>query len=166
MVEFAQTILVAVFGGFLGSLMTLIGVRWSTHKNVKAAEERLRTELLYEERKKALRELYRLVEQRYKTYKEFKATVSAFLKGFESEFLAVELKNAIQNKFLELDRFLEQRGLALPTASDEEINSWVKEYDEYFRELPEWERAQLEFKDRLSEAKSSIKGLIRQDIKP
>ena len=164
--EIAQTISVAVFGGFAGSLMTLIAVRWSTLKSLKAAEERLRTELLYEEKKKALRELYRLIDQEYKTYAEFKAKVTSFLTGLESEFLPVELKNAIRTKFYELDKFLEDSGLVPPPPSDEEINSWIKDYEDSLKYYSNWERAELEFRDRFGALKGSIKRLVSQHIKP
>lgn len=161
-----ETILIGMFGGFAGSLLTLIAVRWSTLKSIKAAEERLRTELLYEERKRALRKLYHLAEQEYKTYKEFKASVSAFLRDLESEFLPAELKNAIQTEFQELDKFLVGSGLVPPPESDEEAKNWTEEYGNYLKALPEWERAELEFRERFGGLKRSIKHLISQYIKP
>lgn len=164
--EIAHIILAAVVGGLAGSIVTLIAVRWSTLKSIKAAEKGLRTQLIYEDKKKALAELFRLVDQEYDTYPKFKAKVYSFLGGLESEFLPAELKSAIRTKFYELDKFMGDSGLAQPPPSDEELKSWLEDYEESFKELSYWGQVEHEFEERLSKIKSSIKRLISQHIKP
>ncbi len=164
--EIVKIILAAIVGGLAGSILTLIAIRWSTLKSIKAAEKGLRTQLIYEDKKKALTELFRLANQEYKTYPEFKAKVSSFLEGLESEFLPAELKSAIRTKFYELDKFMEDSGLAPPPPSDEELKSWLEGYEESFKELPYWEKVEAQFEERLRAIKSSIKRLISQHIKP
>ena len=164
--EIVQITLVAIFGGFAGGFVTLLAIRWSTLKSLEKAKERLQTQLLYEEKKKALRELYRLVDQKYKTYSEFYVRVSSFLDRLESEFLPVELKSAIQTEFYELDKFMEDSGLAPPSPTDEEADYWVNVYKESLEGLTDWEKAEDEFEERLRTIKRSIKHLIGQHIKP
>lgn len=158
--EIVKIILVAAFGGFAGGLVTLIAIRWSTLKNLKTARERLQTQLLYEDKKKALRELYRLVER---PYPEFEAKISYFLEGPESEFLPEKLKSTILTEISDLDEFIQERGLAPPEPSGEEL---LAEYEEHLKTLTDWERAKHELEERIRKLKSAIKSLIRQHIKP
>jgi len=51
-----------LFGGVVATALTLIPMRWSTPRTIESAKVTLRTQLLYEERKGALKELNRLVE--------------------------------------------------------------------------------------------------------
>ena len=160
------TILSALFGGLVATALTLWAMRWSTLRSIKSAREILRTQLLYEEKKKALKRLHGLVEQRYDTYPAFKLAILAFLRTLEADFLPAELGAAIASNINELDKFLEDRGLVAPEPSSEEIDSWMKDYDEYREALPFPEREELEFEDRLKEIKNSIRKLISEHIKP
>jgi hypothetical protein len=144
----------------------LIAMRWSTLRSIESAKEILRTQLLYEEKKKALRSLHGLVEQRYDTYRAFKLAILEFLRTLEADFLPAELGAAIYSKINELDKFLEDKGLVAPEPSNEEIDSWIKGYEEYRQALPFPEREELEFEDRLKEIKSSTRELISEHIKP
>jgi hypothetical protein len=164
--DIVLTILSALLGGLLATALTLIAMRWSTLRSIESAKEMLRTQLLYDEKKKALKELNRLVEQRYETYPAFKEAILAFLKTLEADFLPVELRPAIEFKIDELDKFLENKGLVAPEPSNEEIESWMKGYDEYREGLPFPDREELEFEDRLREIRSSIRQLITEHIKP
>lgn len=160
------TILSALFGGLVATALTLIAMRWSTLRTIESANETLRTQLLYEERKRALKELNRLIEQRYKNYDAFKQAILEFLKSLEADFLPTELGAAINSKISELDKFLEDKGLVAPTPSDEEIDSWMKDYEEHLESLPFPQREEVEFEDRLKEIKRSIGQLISKHIKP
>jgi hypothetical protein len=159
-------IVIALFGGLAGVVLTLMVTRWSTLAIINSAKGTLRTQLLYEEKKKALKELHRIVEQRYETYAAFKDAMLAFLKTLEADFLPVELRDAISHKINELDKFLEDSGLVALGPSNEEIDSWMKDYDEYLKTLPFPEQAESEFEDRLKAIKGSIRHLISEQIKP
>jgi hypothetical protein len=141
-------------------------MRWSTLRSIDSAREILRTELLYEEKKKALKELHKLVDQRYPTYPAFKEAILAFLGTLQADFLPVELKGAIESRINDLDRFLVDNRLAAPEPSDEEIDRWINGYQEYLDQLAPDERAEIEFEGRLREIKSTIMHLITEHIRP
>jgi len=157
----AENLIAVVIGAILGGFLTLI----ATWVNNRAAEKRLRIQLYHEDRKKVLTQLYQLSEMKYKTYPEFKKALLSFLAGLQSEFLPEGLKKAIQSKIYEVDKFQEESGLVPPEPTDEEIDKWLEEYEEYFEGLSEWERAEEEFKRRFEGLKSSIKESIREKIK-
>jgi len=164
--DIVLTVLSALLGGLLATVLTLIVMRWSTLRSIESAKEILRMQLLYEEKKKALKRLHGVVEQRYNTYPAFKLAILAFLRSLEADFLPAELGAAINSKLNELDKLLEDRGLVAPEPSNKEIDSWMKDYEEYREALPSPEREILEFEDRLKEIKSSIRQLISEHIKP
>jgi hypothetical protein len=164
--EVVLTILSALFGGIVATVLTLIATRWSTLRSISSAKEMLRIQLLYEEKKKALRELHRLVEKKYATYSAFKLAILEFLGTLEADFLPEELRHAISSKINELDKFLQNSGLVAPEPSNEEIDSWIKDYEDYRESLPFPQKEELEFEDRLRAIKGSIRRLISEQIKP
>lgn len=158
--EIVKIILVAVFGGFAGSLVTLIVVRWSTLKTLEAAEERLRSQLLYKEKKKTLMELYHLVE---KTYPEFNEKIGSFLIGPKSVFLPEKLKNASSVKrfiaWLTNSPIVHVR---VPSVSNKWGDRWMEllsTYSDYFILLivPSWPRKRAEELKRLKKVKLCLK---------
>ena len=164
--DVTQSVLIAVIGGLVGSVLTLIAMRWSTLRSIDSAKEILRTQLLYEEKKKALKKLHTLVDQRYETYDAFKLAILGFLGTLEGGFLPEELRGAIGSKISELDRFLVEHHLAPPEPSDEDIDRWIGGYEEYLNELPPNERAGIEFENNLRAIKGSIRHLIGKYIEP
>jgi hypothetical protein len=159
-------ILSATFGGLAASLLTLAMTRWSTLKTIKSAQEGLRTQLLYDEKKKALRQLRELVDQKYKTYPEFKTAIFSFLDSFEADFLPPELKVSIRLKINELDKFLIDSGLAPPPPPEEDYYSWREAYEEDLKSLPYYEKAELEFDERFGTIKTEVKDLISEHTRP
>jgi hypothetical protein len=163
--EVSFAILSATFGGLAASLLTLIAMRWSTLKTIKSAEESLRVQLLYEEKRRALKELRHLVDQKYKTYPDFKQSVLSFLQTFESDFVPIELKNEIRSQIGELDKFLEDTGLAPGEPTEKEIDLWAEQYQEEIASLPVELQAEHEFEERLGSIKSSVRNLITKYVK-
>jgi hypothetical protein len=164
--DISLVILSAIFGGLMGSILSLLTVRWSTLKTVKSAEEGLRTQLLFEEKKKSLKELRRLVDQKYDSYPSFKQTILAFLDTLEADFLPMDLRDAIRTEIYQLDKFMEDSGLVPSSEPDDEINLWFEAAEEAYQELSSWEKAEVDFKERLGAMKGSIRKLISDHIKP
>jgi len=164
--EITQIFLSAMFGGIVGSIATIMAARWNTLVNLKSAQERLQLQLLHEDKKKALKELSLLVNKSYLYYDEFEKAVLSFFESFEADFLPVELKRAIKTEFDNLHKFLQDSNLEPPPASENEINLWLKGYEEYFKNLPSEEQAKEEYKQKLGNIKNFIKSLIQQYIKP
>lgn len=164
--EVSLAIVSATFGGLAGSLLTLIVMRWSTLKIIGAAEKSLRTQLLYEEKKKALKELRRLIDNKYKTYDSFRTAIVSYLHSFESDFLPKDLRHSVQSKIYELDQFLEDSGLAPPSPSQEEIKSWEEDYELRIASLDWVGRAEHDFEQRFGTIKQTVRNLIAEYIKP
>ena len=130
----------------------------------RAAEKRLKKQLLYEKRTEALSKLYQLTSQEYKTYNEFKAAVLSFLSGLSGAFLPEETVRAIRDKYTSMDHWIDQNVSGVPQYSMEEIERMLQEYEEYLRDLPEHERIEMEFKRRLRELKQFIKRQCREQM--
>lgn len=150
----------SLVGVLIGSIIT-ITVTWFT---TRAEEKRLKTQLLFDKKAEALSKLHELSNQQYKTYDDFKKTILSFADSFQGTFLPTDLVAQLRARFNEMDVWIYENVPGIPQYSDEEIQRMTDEYDEYLAGLDNYEKIEMEFKDRIISLKRTLKDLSRDAI--
>jgi hypothetical protein len=152
----------ALTSGVAIAIITQIVAHHYSEKSLKAQRELsltvARMQLYHEDRKDALVKLDELLKQGYKSFREFRNTVTVFLDGSTGLFLPERLRDELKKEIDDIDSFLTEKEI--------EIYGWEPpsdegEYEAWFEDLSPEEQLDVEVKDRLSK----LKGVMRDKIK-
>ena len=156
-------------GFFSGVLVTIIASylhfyfsKKTLRLQLEQTEKNLKIQLLHEDRKKALRELFQILNTKHKTYSDFKKAIDPFLEGLSGAFLPQELLKELRKEIYDIDVFLLVELGQGPSAEEED--QWMEEFYQQLEKMSPEERAQFELEQRFSGLKSKMKALTRKHI--
>jgi len=81
-----------VLGAFLGFVSGVLLTYLSTWLQSRSEERKLKAQLLHQDRRNALAELYQIVEAEYNSYDKFAHEVEVFPRGFQATFLPLSAR--------------------------------------------------------------------------
>lgn len=158
------------FAGFISGLLVSVIVSylqfWFSKKTLGIElaqnEKNLKLQLLHDDRNKALSELFKIIDKQYKSYFDFEKAIETFLASLSGAFIPSETAKFVRGEFLKIGGKLASIGP--PELSEAEEEHWEKEFEEYYKRLPEEERVELEVKNMTQAFKANLKERIRKHI--
>lgn len=156
-----------LISGLIIAIITQIVAHYFSKKSLDAQQEHslriAKMQLYHEDRKNALIKLDELFKKGYKTFSEFRNTISTFLNGSLGLFLPDKLRGELKKEIQDIDQFLLEKQIDLYGGPPEE---WFEEddYEAWFESLSPEERVDIEVRDRLSKLKGSMRNKIKKHI--
>lgn len=152
-----------LISGLTIAIITQIIAHYFSKKSLEAQQEHslriVKMQLYHEDRKNALIKLDELLKKGYKTFSEFRNTITTFLDGSLGLFLPDKLREELKKEVQDIDQFLLEKQIDLYGEPPE----WSEPDDSeaWFESLTPEERVDVEVTDRLRK----LKGLMRDKIK-
>ena len=163
--------------GIIGTITGVSSFIIAMHYNRKAikqadkaldqADKNLKTQLLYEDKKQALMNLQKIIDET-KSFK-LKNKINTFLHSFEGNYIPNEVIRNIKNEIKELDEYYEQNS-PYPSSEmrEEEHNYYVKNgliSEDPYEGLDHYEIFDYNYNCEIESAKYSIKNIINNALK-
>ena len=152
-----------LISGVAIAIVTQIVAHYFSEKSLKAQRELglriARMQLHHEDRKDALVKLDELLKQGYKSFRDFRNTVTVFLDGSTGLFLPEKLREELKKEIDDIDAFLTEKQIEIYGRDPDKYDEG--EYEAWFKDLSPEEQVDVEVKDRLSK----LKGVMRDKIK-
>lgn len=163
--------------GIIGTITGVSSLIVAMHYNRKAikqadkaleqADKNLKTQLLYEDKKRALMNLQKIMTDA-KPY-ELGEKINTFLNSFEGNYVPNEVIKNIKNKIEELDEYYKQNS---PFPSDEMSDGEYKYYlelglirEDPYEGMDQIEIFEYDYKNKIDSAKYSMKNIISKTLK-
>ena len=155
-----------LISGLIIAIITQIIAHYFSKKSLEAQQEHslrvAKMQLYHEDRKNALVKLDELLKKGYKSFSEFRNTISTFLNGSLGLFLPDKLREELKKEIQDIDQFLFEKQIDLYGEPPEEY--FEDDYEAWFESLSPEERVDVEVRDRLSKLKGSMRNRITKHI--
>jgi hypothetical protein len=153
-------VLANAIGPIIGGLLALAGSFLVYYLTNRANQRRHDEQLDREDKKNALRQLYKLVDSTPKTAYEWSKKITDFLYSYDGGFIPAELGNKISDQMYLIQKQLE---IINPEydMTDEEAQSIIDEQNALYGEVTEDEKAELEVIEQVKKVRSDFAQQIR-----
>lgn len=164
--EYIDFALGLISGIILAIISQIIG-HYFSRRNLEAQQEHslkvAKMQLYHEDRKNALVKLDELLKKGYKSFSEFRSTITTFLEGSLGIFLPEKLRMDLKKEMKDIDQFLYEKQIEIE-GPPPDYDSYIDDREAWFKSLNPYERVDVEVKDRLSRLKSSMRDKIKKQV--
>lgn len=152
-----------VFGliGMVTGITSLIVSIYFNRTAIKQTDRNLKTQLIYEDKKRALLSLQKIVDET-RILKDLREKIGSFLNSFEGNFIPREVIDEVYVSLRKLEKFEDEKS---PYPTQNQLYGEV--YDDYdpTEGLNEFEKFDYYFENEFDSFKSSVKHSINKVLK-